>query len=201
MELSPWQFAKSLNKKIHLSAPAMFIHELVKNPGCIGAICPSSQKLARCMVSRIDTTQEGLVVELGAGTGVITQALLDHGVKPENLVVIEFADNFYLHLKERFPQLNIIHGDAAQLRDLLPANAQINTIVSSLPLISLPPPVRQAIVSQWQSLLCETGQVVQFTYNLKSTYWRKDIHTTHYEEEFVWANIPPAKVMRFRFHS
>ena len=166
MELSPWQFAKYLNKKIHHTTPAIFLHELVKNPGCIGAICPSSQKLARCMVSSIDVQQEGLVIELGAGTGVMTQALLDHSVKPENLVV----------------------------------NPQINTIVSSLPLVSLPPQVRQAIVAQWQSLLHSQGQVVQFTYNLKSTYWQKDIGTTQYREEFVWTNIPPAKVMRFRFH-
>lgn len=200
MELSPWQFAKYLNKKIHHTTPAIFLHELVKNPGCIGAICPSSQKLARCMVSSIDTQQAGLVIELGAGTGVMTQALLDHGVKPENLVIIEFAENFYQLLKERFPQLNIIHGDAAQLRNLLPKNPQINTIVSSLPLISLPPQVRQAIVAQWQSLLHSQGQVVQFTYNLKSTYWQKDIGTTRYREEFVWTNIPPAKVMRFHFH-
>lgn len=201
METSPWQMAKIFSKKLHHTAPAMFLQELLKNPGSIGAICPSSQKLARCMVSQVDIQQDGLVVELGAGTGVMTQALLEHGVSPERLVVVEFSENFYQHLKERFPQLRIIHGDAAQLANLLPENPRINSIISSLPLISLPQVVREAIVAQWQNLLKDGGQVVQFTYNLKSNYWQKDIQAQSYKEKFVWSNLPPAKVMSFSFSS
>lgn len=195
------QKAKNFSKKIHRTAPMMFLHELVKNPSAIGAICPSSRKLARRMAASVDIHKPGLIIELGAGTGVMTQALLEHGVSPEHLIVIEFSENFYDHLKARFPTLTILHADAAQLETLLPEHACINSIISSLPLISLPAEVRQAIVGQWQKLLAQQGQVVQFTYNLKSRYWQKEIGATNYREHFVWLNLPPAKVMTFSFHS
>src|SRR5271170_2896218 len=66
-----------------------FIFAAMRSPFKIGSFLPSSRGLARAMASGVDVSRPGAVVELGAGTGVVTHALLKIGVAPENLVVIE----------------------------------------------------------------------------------------------------------------
>ncbi|HUH59687.1 MAG TPA: methyltransferase domain-containing protein [Candidimonas sp.] len=151
------------------------------------------------MASQIPPHEHGLIVELGGGTGVITQALLDHGVAPERLKVIEFSAAFVQRLRERFPAVEIIHGNAADLCQLLPENARIEAIVSSLPLCSLPEPITKAILQQWRLLLQDGGVAIQFTYNLRLPKWRGNVHARHTSSRIVWANVPPANITTFSF--
>ncbi len=188
-----------LKKTVKSSRPLMFVNELVHQPKFTGAICPSSRKLGRYMAKHIPLNHDGVVIELGGGTGVITQAILDHGVHPDKLIVIEFSNVFAQHLRRRFPHLTIINGNAADLDALLPPDIRINAIVSSLPLISLPPEVRGRILHHWQTLLKNEGRAIQFTYSLRPAEWQSAVKARHYSSEIVWANVPPARVMTFRF--
>ncbi len=182
-------------------APGIFLQELINRPGAIGAICPSSRYLARQMARQIPDSKDGLIVELGGGTGVITRALLDHGVAPEKLKVIEFSAPFVRRLRQRFPDVEVIHGNAADLCDLLPRNTKICAIVSSLPLCSLPEPITQSILEQWRTLLHDGGVAIQFTYNLRLPKWRRLVDAQQTSSQFVWANLPPANITTFSFHS
>src|SRR3546814_8697364 len=83
-----FQRAQRLTEYIKNIAPGIFIQEFITRPGTIGAICPSSRFLAKHMALEVPRADDGLVIELGGGTGVITQALLDQGVAPEKLMVI-----------------------------------------------------------------------------------------------------------------
>jgi phosphatidylethanolamine/phosphatidyl-N-methylethanolamine N-methyltransferase len=186
---------------------ALFAREILTNPRNMGAACPSSARLARVMAAQVPLHDSGLVLELGAGTGVVTQALLQRGIAPERLVSIEISTSLAQHLHSRFPAIRVIHGDAGQLHKLIGEDyAHITTIVSSLPLRSLPLPVVEAISRQLQPLLQQGAALVQFTYDLRKrplTYLHlhamPELRRTN--SQIVWRNLPPARVDVFRLHS
>ena len=80
--------------------------------------------------------REGHIVELGPGTGPVTQALLARGIAPERLVLVEYESRFCHLLSERFPGVTIVQGDAYGLKATLDGKVpgKIATVVSSLPL-------------------------------------------------------------------
>lgn len=191
--------AQRVSDYLKKMAPGIFLQELCNRPGAIGAICPSSRYLARQMARQIPLSDDGLVIELGGGTGSITQALLDHGISPERLLVVEFSMTFVRQLRKRFPQLNVIHGNAAELSQWVPRGTKVNAIVSSLPLCSLPETITRSILQQWGMLLHEDGVAIQFTYNLRGPRWRKLIQARQTHSKIVWANLPPANITTFSF--
>ncbi len=177
--------------------PWLFARELFRGPGRVGAICPSSARLAQRMAAHVEPTGKGLVVELGAGTGVVTQALLDRGIAPERLVVIERSPAFVRHLRARFPGLSVILGSAAELADLLEHAGPVDAIVSSLPLRTLPIDDVTAIVGQWHRLLAADGVAVQYTYDLRDCGRLATHGFAVRANEIVWGNLPPARVLAF----
>lgn len=173
----------------------LFAKECLRAPRSVGAICPSGPALAKAMAARV-ADGNGLVVELGAGTGVVTAALLRRGITPARLVVLERSEAMVTLLRRRFPQLTIVHGDAASLSDYLPKGAQVDCIVSSLPFVSIPEEIRTRIISQIKSLL-QGGSLLQYTY-----LWAKESCLTRagltcVSTTTVWKNMPPARVMEF----
>lgn len=136
---------------------ASFLREWWRNPGAVGAICPSSNRLAERMVQWVQPVPKGWVVELGGGTGTVTAALLRCGVPRRRLIVIERSLSFVRHLRSRFP------GVAATGAALL-----VNTIVSGLPLRALPAAAAQRITRACARLLAVNGRLIQFTYALSS---------------------------------
>lgn len=147
-------------------ASALFVREWAESPATVGALCPSSPRLARRIASAVPDG-DGLVVELGGGTGVVTQALLDHRVARERLVVVERSPAFVRHLRARFADVSIVQGDAMWLDQLFPADARIDAIVSCLPVRSLPRRDVTIIVDQCHRILACNGAMIQFTYDLR----------------------------------
>lgn len=178
---------------------ALFTREIWANPRAMGAACPSTPTLASCMASRVPTDRDGLVVELGGGTGAVTAALLKRGVPPWKLVVVERSPTLAHHLRQRFPQLRIIQGDAAQLAQLLSQerSKKVGSIVSSLPLRSLHPATTRAIGHQFETLLDPGGLLVQYTYDLRGTRARLLPRFHRLSSKIVWSNLPPARVEVF----
>ncbi|RDK03551.1 methyltransferase [Paraburkholderia lacunae] len=140
---------------------------------------------------------DGLVIELGGGTGTVTQALLESGVTPERLIVVERAPAFVHHLRNRFPDVPVVHGDAARLAHFLPPDVRIDAIVSCLPLRSLPRHETAVIVEQWHQVLGENGVVIQFTYDIRPLRYIAAYHPDFVicSSRIVWANAPPARVV------
>ncbi|MHA3902721.1 class I SAM-dependent methyltransferase [Castellaniella sp. WN] len=182
------------------AAPAgLFLRELLEAPAGVGAVWPSSARLARGMAAWIDPRGEGLVVELGAGTGVVTRALLDRGVPADRLRVVERSPAFVRHLRQRFPELAILQGDAARLSDVLcesAAGRPVGAVVSSLPLRSLAPDVVSAVLGQCRSLLPPGCPLVQFTYAPRGLpdAGLSDGFVVR-GDQIVWTNLPPARVI------
>lgn len=173
--------------------------ELLSNPGPVGSAVPSSRFLGRRMASFLPRSPKGYVVELGAGTGAITAALLKRGIPADRILPIERSETMVNLLRRRFPSLDIALGDATELRSLLktwlPKDApEISYVVSSLPLRSLPEKVVTGILHEIYHVLPKHGKLVQFTYDLRRKPYRLLSGFKRCQTAVVWANIPPARV-------
>ena len=195
---------RAVDRAVARSPQSLFLRELVAQPASMGAICASSPRLAARMAACVDPAMPGLVVELGGGTGVISSALLARGVAPERLVIIEQSAALATLLRRRFPGVQVIHGDAADLalvhaKGLLPADAEgtplpIGTIVSGLPLLSIPVPVRQRVLQAGAQALAPRGRLLQFTYALGGPSPWQSAGLLRLHSERVIANLPPARI-------
>ncbi len=138
-------------------------------------------------------------MELGGGTGAVTEALLQRGIAPGRLTVVECSPVFVRYLRTRFPGVTILQGDAAELGELLPRGSYIDAIVSSLPLRSLPAQEAAAIMAQWGALVGDGSIVVQFTYDLRRTEHLSLRGFLNRASDIVWANFPPARVLTLEY--
>ena len=140
-----------------------------------------------------------MIIELGGGTGSVTAGLLEAGIAPERLIILERAPDMYQTLRARFPQLRIIQGDAVHLRELLAPLGITNAaaIVSCLPMVTLPPHIRDAVLAESLAMLDEGGPIVQFTYSPAAPMQYENYGLTGRVVARIWRNLPPAMVWRF----
>ncbi|ALG69369.1 methyltransferase domain-containing protein [Beggiatoa leptomitoformis] len=172
----------------------LFAREILHNPRAMGAACPSSRHLSRALASMTPLQGQGLIVELGGGTGKVTEALLKRGIHPSRLVVVERSPVLANYLRNRFPELRIIEGDAMHLHALLGTEQVVDAIVSGLPLRSLPQHVVHVILKQIDICLQNNGVFVQFTYDLTGRTTHLPHHFKRVNAKVVWNNLPPARV-------
>ena len=166
---------------------------LFTNPRSIGAVIPSSPYLANSMSQCIAKTANSLILELGPGTGAITQGILKSGISPHQLFVLELSPHFAEQLKINFPDITVIEGNATQLSSLV-QNKKFDSIISSLPLRSLPTADREKILTEIPKVLVLPGKFIQFTYALMS---REKFYPGSFKltKSFIeWRNIPPARI-------
>jgi phosphatidylethanolamine/phosphatidyl-N-methylethanolamine N-methyltransferase len=194
-----WHTLSKLQGITELSALAPFAKQMILNPRSVGAACPSSRKLARVMASFIPQGHKGVVVELGAGTGAITAAILERGIAPERLVAIERSPELIDLLKKRFPKLCIVSGDAQFLDDILNKHIEkeerpVKFVISGLPLRSLPKAIVRAIEQQLELILSENGRFIQFTYDFRPDMSGLMSEFVKCDSRVVLQNLPPARV-------
>ncbi len=178
---------------------ARFIRSWFGNPLRAGAVSPSGRSLARMMARYVDPLATGPIIELGPGTGAITEALLARGVAPSRLFLIEFDPNFCKHLQRRFPGVHVVKGDAYRFRELLADRlAQpAASVVSSLPLLVKSEKQRLNLLADAFDCMEPGGAFIQFTYGPVSPIPRdKPVGPTFRAERSppVWLNLPPARV-------
>ena len=180
---------------------ALFLRRWLAHPLRIGAIAPSAPALARAMAeaARTELTDGNMVVELGPGTGSVTRALVAAGVPEERLVLVERDRHLHAWLEGRFPRAHVLLSDARQLDEILPAGqaGRVSTVVSSLPLNSLPRRERDEIVRAAFRVLSDDGSLVQYTYGVPSPLPCEALGLTGRRVKFAAANLPPATVWRF----
>jgi phosphatidylethanolamine/phosphatidyl-N-methylethanolamine N-methyltransferase len=189
-----------LNKGIRLDDEVRFIRSWIERPLTIGAVTPSGRILARTMARYVDPNSSGPVVELGPGTGPVTEALVEAGVDPSRLVLVEFNPTFCRLLRSRYPDATLVQGDAYSMRKLLetlllqPAAA----IVSGLPLVTKPIRTRLRLLRDAFDLMRPGAPFVQFTYSVAAPLPKRFGGFSVESSERVWMNIPPARVWVYR---
>ena len=183
---------------------ALFGGAFISDLKTTGSLIPSSPYLGRRMAAGLPKDDDGLVIELGVGTGAITKSLLDSGIDHDRLVAVDCSEEMVKWTRKRFPDARVLLGDASKLRELLAGEAdlrdrQVSHVVSSLPLKSLPKDLCRAIAQEVKDILPAHGHLVQFTYDLRH---QADPHLAdHFTLEsssVVWANFPPARVGVYR---
>ena len=155
------------------SESSLFLREWLANPLRTGAVAPSSPQLAGAMAEWLPEDPESFVLELGPGTGAVTEALLKYRAR-------------------------IITGDAWRLDDLLPACAppvhSVGAVISSLPLLNFPPAQAETLAHKIQAVLKPHGNWVQYSYNLGKKQPRGAERFKLRASKIVWLNLPPARV-------
>lgn len=180
---------------------ALFLGQMIRRPHQVVALAPSSVGLCAEMAAEIDP-DGGPVIELGAGTGTITQAILERGLAPENLHSIEINPDFCAVLRARHPRLNIHAISAGDVGTLSLCGVQ--AVVSGLPLLSMPLGLQRAILTGSFEQLAPGGSFVQFTYGPKppvAQALRADLDLDFGVSDMIWRNMPPARVYRFFRHA
>jgi phosphatidylethanolamine/phosphatidyl-N-methylethanolamine N-methyltransferase len=181
---------------------ARFLRSWIERPLVTGAVTPSSKMLARTMASYVDPRVPGPVIELGPGTGPVTDALIRRGVAQDRLVLVEYNPDFCRLLKRRFPKAVIVQGDAYDIRETLdgvlaePGAA----VISSLPLFTKPLEKRVELLKAVQEMTHLSAPFVQFTYAVVPPIPKNPMHYTVAASNRIWLNFPPARVWVYRRH-
>ena len=166
----------------------------------MGALMPSSRYLADLMV--VDINPGSRVIELGAGTGVVTQTILDAGVAPQDLFVIEKNEEFAELLRERFPNITVITTNALSLRWHNSEFVEsVDYVLSGMPLLFLPAKSKFRLLFQIFSVLRPDGAFYQFTYGGRCPVEPSLLRRLDLEASLLGVtllNLPPAFVYRIQ---
>ncbi len=177
-----------------------FIRSLIEKPLSVGAVAPSGKALARVMANYVDPAAPGPIVELGPGTGPVTEALIERGIDPARLMLVEYDPEFCRLLSQKFPGVHVVQGDAYNLKrtlaGVLPEPAA--AFVSGLPLFNKPLKMRLDLLDQAFNLMKANAPFVQFTYNAISPIPRSHGGVRSEASDRVWRNFPPARVWVYR---
>ena len=196
----PLQSSVRALKKPRLDDEVRFLRSWIEKPLHVGAVMPSGRLLARTMAHYVDPYADGPVVELGPGTGAITNALIDHGIDQKRLVLVEYNPGFCALLRDRYPQAKVVQGDAYTLRDTLwnVLSAPATAIVSGLPLVTKPMMTRLKLIRDAFAALAPGAPFVQFTYAVVPPIPKSLPGVSTEASERIWMNLPPARVWVYR---
>ncbi|MFR9730913.1 class I SAM-dependent methyltransferase [Saccharopolyspora sp. MS10] len=181
-----------------------FVTRAVRQPGTVGAVLPTSAHVARAVAEVVPTTGSPTVLELGPGTGALSGALRERLPDEADHLAVEIDPEMVRYLNSTKPWLEVVHGDARHLPELLEAAGRhrVNAVISSIPWTLLPVDQQRALLDQVSEVLTEDGVFTTVTY--VTTLWRANTiaFTGLLRETFeevlprstVWRNVPPARV-------
>ncbi len=179
-----------------------FVRQWWRRPRSTAAIAPSGERLAELMVDALPAGASR-VLELGPGTGVFTRAILDRGIAPENLILVELNETFATLLERRFPGVRVLRGDARELAALLAASsgsAPFDAVISGLGLLAMSREDQRRLFVALLAALAPDGRVIQFSYApfppLRRSV-RRELGLRVIKGAFAWRNLPPARVFVF----
>ncbi|MEK7654679.1 MAG: methyltransferase domain-containing protein [Pseudomonadota bacterium] len=157
-------------------------------------IVPSSRFLVRKLVDYVPPNTS--VLEIGAGTGVITLELIKRGATPDLLFICEYDQDFCCSLEEKFPGYPVFCADASKAHTFLKPNS-IDCVVSGLPLRNFSASFKADLVASLRRVMKPGGTLIQYTYGMKSPLpmLRGE------RRECVLANLPPAFIWQYYFDS
>jgi phosphatidylethanolamine/phosphatidyl-N-methylethanolamine N-methyltransferase len=191
---------KSLNGRRDSSAadPGLFFRRWLANPLQMGSVVPSSAALCTRIVRQTRRAPDEAVLELGAGTGVVSRALLASGVPADRLFVVEIASSMAAHLRRVLPGAQVIEGDAARLTELVPTewHGRIGTVICGIPLLLLPFAEQHRLIAAMQAVAPGRG-FLHFSYCGVSPISTRRHRLARRREAWTPLNFPPASVWRY----
>lgn len=192
--------APALDPSGTLAARWLFFRRFLAHPARLAAALPSSHGMARMVASRVWRRTGEYVVELGAGTGAVTRALLDAGIPASRLVIVEIDEELACYLDDAFPGVAVVHGSAHEIADLLPeaAAGRVGTVVCGVPVSLLPRKEQAALADAMLSLLPDGEPFFAYTYRLASPLPSAELGLAGARVGFTLRNVLPASVWAYR---
>ena len=174
----------------------LVLRKFLSNAKTVATVAPSSRALSRAILRGIDWSKARTVVELGAGTGPITAELVKAAPLGTRLVVNEFLPDFCQALRQKFPGLDVVEGDARRLTEMLAERglAQVDYVLSGLPLTHFPPADRDAVIDQCGRFLGAIGEFRQLT---TAPWLYRKLYRRYFREvsfRLIAWNLPPGGV-------
>ncbi len=189
-------------------AAALFFGQFLRAPATVGAFAPSSRRLARSVCAPVPERGEPTVVELGPGTGSFTAEIQRRLDGRGNHLAVELNGPMADALADRFPSVDVVHGDAAHLTRLLAERGlgRADVVVSGLPWAAFPADLQLLLLSAVCAAMCPAGAFTTFSYvhaiPLGSARRFRALLAERFEEvvpsRTVWRNAPPAFVFHAR---
>jgi phosphatidylethanolamine/phosphatidyl-N-methylethanolamine N-methyltransferase len=185
-----------------------FVSSAVRSPAVIGAVAPSGRALCDLLASVAPQDGSATVVELGPGTGVVSQALRRRLAPEARHVAVEIDPGMVTHLTRTRPWLEVVHGDAKDLQKLLAdiGITSVDTVVSGLPWTLFSREAQRGIMEQVSRVLVPGGVFTTFAYrhvkNLPTQRRFRELLEQSFDEvrvtPTVWRNVPPALAYQCR---
>jgi phosphatidylethanolamine/phosphatidyl-N-methylethanolamine N-methyltransferase len=188
-----------------ISSPLPFVRGWLRDPVGVGLPFPSSGSTARRLARaafEAAIPEAGPVLELGAGTGAVTQALVEACWPTERIVAVERDLQLCRALERRFPGLLVLQGNALEVDTVLRTAGlcSVSVVVSGLPMRAIPSPLAGRCYSEAFAAMPPGGAIIQYTYGLRPpvdpTVTSPPLQATFVGRE--WRNFPPVGIWRYR---
>lgn len=178
-----------------------FFRQWLKNPRATAALTPSGRQLTRQMIAQLPVGARR-IVELGAGTGVFTRALIEQGVVPDDLLIVELNGELARLLQHQFPRSTVVNGDACDLVGIVSRNGfsaagGVDAVISGLGFLAMPRTLQKHILQSVFSVLASEAPLIQFTYGPKNPLPRDlldELGLRFRRAGVALLNVPPATV-------
>lgn len=176
----------------------LFFSRWLKNPLQMGSVVPSSPALCQRLVRHTRRAPDEIVIELGAGTGPVSRALLASGIPPERLFVIEIVPSMAAHLRHSLPGANVIEGDARHLPSLIPEkwHGKVSGVICGIPLVLLRRSEQKRFIDAIEAVAPGRG-FLHYSYCATSPLPARAHKLTNRREAWTPLNFPPASVWRY----
>ena len=176
----------------------LFFRRWLANPLQMGSIVPSSPALCRRVAQHAKCAPDEVVVELGAGTGVISRALLDSGLAPRQLVLVEIVPAMADHLRKALPGVKVITGDARELPALMQGGPEkVGSVICGVPLVLLPFAEQRRFVEAFRAVGPHCG-FLHYSYCITSPISPRRHGLEARRLAWTPLNFPPASVWHYR---
>ncbi|SFS43992.1 class I SAM-dependent methyltransferase [Saccharopolyspora flava] len=185
-----------------------FVGRAVQHPSKVGAVLPTSEHVARAVADVVPSNRPSTVLELGPGTGALSGPIRQRIAPGSRHLAVEIDPALVRYLNRIKPWLEVIEGDASDLRKIL-ADAgvdRVDAVISSIPWTLLPGDKQRELLHETASVMSPSAVFTTVTY--LTTLWRAQTKEfvgaldETFDEVFprsaVWRNIPPARVYACR---
>ena len=176
----------------------LYLKRYLAHPLQMGALLPSSPTLCRRIVAQVRRAPDEAVLELGAGTGVVTRALLAAGVPPDRLFALEIEADLTRHLATLLPEGQVLRGDAFALAELVPRrwHGRIGTVICGIPLVMLPRERQRQLIAAMEAVAPGRG-FLHYSFCATSPLPWRSLGLRAKREAWTPRNLPPASVWRY----
>jgi phosphatidylethanolamine/phosphatidyl-N-methylethanolamine N-methyltransferase len=182
-----------------LADMALFFGLWLRKPLRIAAVCPSGATVGAAMARLVDISRPGTLLELGAGTGAITRAIVESGWPLDRIIACERETRLVDILRREFRGIRAVIGDAIELETLLARFEveQLSAVVSSLPIKWLPLEAQRAVLRPCFARLGPGGRFLQLTNAFSSPLPLTRLGLHGQEVARIWDNLPPAQIWAY----